>query len=195
MNNPRVLEKAKEEIKNVVGINRLVQESDIPSLPYIRAIIKETFRFHPPVPVVSRMSTEEAVVNGYRIPADCVLNINVWAIGRDPKVWERPMEYEPERFLEKGENNVIDVKGHNYELLPFGSGRRGCPGISLAMLELPVTLAAMIQCFDWKACAPNGEILNSVDMSERAGLTAPRATDLICLPTPRLDVHQILSVK
>lgn len=192
MNHPTVMEKARREIKNIVGTNRLVQESDIPSLPYIQAVIKETFRLHPPIPVVNRMTTEEMVIDGYRIPANCMVCINTWAMGRDPKIWERPMEYEPERFLE---NNVLDIKGHNYELLPFGSGRRGCPGISLAMLELQVALAAMIQCFDWKACDSKGEILQPVDMSERAGLTVPRANDLICLATPRLDVHHILSVK
>ncbi|PKI37722.1 hypothetical protein CRG98_041873, partial [Punica granatum] len=182
MNNPSVLEKAKQEIKNVVGSTRLVQESDTPSLPYIEAIIKETFRFHPPVPMVNRKAVEEAVINGYRIPAGSLLFINNWAIGRDPEVWERPMEFEPERFLGKSESEAMDVKGHNYELLPFGSGRRACPGISLAMLELSVTLAAMIQCFDWKPCSPGGEILQTIDMSERPGLTAPRANDLICLP-------------
>ncbi|KAK4763386.1 hypothetical protein SAY86_009154 [Trapa natans] len=191
INNQRVVEKAKEEINTVVGTDRLVQESDIPSLPYLQAIIKETFRLHPPIPMVTRMCTEEAVVSGYTIPPQTVVHINIWAIGRDPKVWERPMVFEPERFL----NDDIDVKGHNYELLPFGSGRRGCPGISLAMLELPEALAAMLQCFDWKACDPDGNIMSSVDMSERGGLTTPRATDLVCLPTPRLDVLRILSVK
>ncbi|XP_031403859.1 licodione synthase-like [Punica granatum] len=195
MNNPSVLEKAKQEIKNVVGSTRLVQESDTPNLPYIQAIIKETFRFHPPIPMVTRKAVEEAVINGYRIPAGSLLFINNWAIGRDPEVWERPMEFYPERFLGKTESEAMDVKGHNYELLPFGSGRRACPGISLAMLELPVTLAAMIQCFDWKPCSLGGEILQTVDMSERPGLTAPRANDLICLPVPRLDVCPIISTK
>ncbi|OWM89327.1 licodione synthase-like [Punica granatum] len=195
MNHPAVLEKAKQEIKKAVGTTRLLQESDIPNLPYIQAIIKETFRLHPPIPMVSRKSIEEAVIEGYRIPAHSLLFINIWAIGRDPKVWDRPMEYEPERFLGKSESEAMDIKGHNYELLPFGSGRRGCPGISLAMLELPVTLGAMIQCFDWKACSPKGEILQKADMSERPGLTAPRAYDLICLPTPRLDVPRILYAK
>lgn len=195
MNHPRVLEKAKQEIKSVVGTTRLVQESDMPSLPYIQAIIKETFRLHPPIPMISRKSIDEAVINGYRIPAHSLLFINMWAIARDPKVWDRPVEYEPERFLGKSENDSIDIKGHNYELLPFGSGRRGCPGISLAMLELPVTLAAMIQCFDWKPCGFKGEIVQTVDMTERPGLTAPRANDLICLPIPRPDVPQIITAK
>ncbi|KAK4753516.1 hypothetical protein SAY87_001620 [Trapa incisa] len=195
MNHPKVMEKAKQEITNVVGTARLVQESDIPSLPYIQAIIKETFRLHPPVPIISRKSVEDAVINGYGIPAKSLMFINMWAIARDPKVWDHPMEYEPERFLGRSEDESIDIKGRNYELLPFGSGRRGCPGISLAMLEIPVTLAAMIQCFEWESCGPTGEIVRAVDMDERPGLTAPRANDLICLPRPCLDVPRIVSTK
>ncbi|XVF37233.1 hypothetical protein REPUB_Repub19eG0128900 [Reevesia pubescens] len=187
INHPEVLKKAQKEIDEVVGNNRLAEESDSPRLEYLQAIIKETFRLHPPIPMISRQSIEECKINGYTIPAQSLLFVNIWGIGRNPVVWENPFKFQPERFLKSNEcdNNSghIDVKGFHYQLLPFGTGRRGCPGISLAMQELPTTLAAMIQCFDWKVAKPNtGGV---VDMTERPGLTAPRAQDLKCVPVAR----------
>ncbi|XVF30075.1 hypothetical protein REPUB_Repub16aG0025600 [Reevesia pubescens] len=189
INHPEVLRKAQEEIDQVVGKSRLVEESDGPRLQYLQAIIKETFRLHPPIPMISRKSIEKCKINGYTIPAQSLLFVNIWGIGRDPNVWENPLKYQPERFLKSddaGNNSgLIDVKGFHYQLLPFGTGRRGCPGISLAMQELPTTLAAMIQCFDWKFTKPNtGGV---VDMTERPGLTAPRAQDLECVPVARFN--------
>nr|AYM55638.1 cytochrome p450 [Croton stellatopilosus] len=188
INHPKILEKAREEIKRVVGDNRIVQESDNPNLEYIRAILKETFRFHPPVPLVSRKSIEECKINGYKIPANSLMFVNIWSIGRDPKYWNNPLEFKPERFLESNSN--VDIRGQHFELLPFGSGRRSCPGVSLAMEILPTTLAAMIQCFDWKVDNASGTKTNGgeivLDMSERSGFTAPRFQDLVCIPVPRL---------
>jgi cytochrome P450 len=179
-NNPQVLKKAQDEIAKVVGNQRLVQESDSPNLPYIQAIIKENFRLHPPIPLLIRKSIEECTVEGYHISTNTILFINVWSIGRNPKYWENPTDFKPERFLESedfSQTTSMDIKGHNYELLPFGSGRRGCPGVSLAMQELPVFLAAIIQNFNWK---PTTMVGDKLDMSERSGLTVPRANDLVC---------------
>ncbi|XVF30098.1 hypothetical protein REPUB_Repub16aG0027600 [Reevesia pubescens] len=189
INHPEVLRKAQKEIDQVVGKSKLVEESDSPRLQYLQAIIKETFRLHPPIPMISRKSIEECKINGYTIPAHSLLFVNIWGIGRDPNIWDDPLKFQPERFLKSNEadNNsgLIDVKGFHYQLLPFGTGRRGCPGISLAMQELPSTLAAMIQCFDWKVGRPNtGGV---VDMTERPGLTAPRAQDLECVPVARFN--------
>ena len=187
INHPEVLRKAQKEIDEVVGKSRLAEESDCPRLQYLQAIIKETFRLHPPIPMISRKSIQECKINGCTIPAHSLLFVNIWGIGRDPKVWENPYKFQPERFLKSNEadnsSGLIDVKGFHYQLLPFGTGRRGCPGISLAMQELPTTLAAMIQCFDWKVATLNtGGV---VDMTERPGLTAPRAQDLECVPVAR----------
>ena len=187
INHPEVLRKAQKEIDEVVGKSRLAEESDCPRLQYLQAIIKETFRLHPPIPMISRKSIQECKINGYTIPANSLLFVNIWAIGRDPKVWKDPFKFQPERFLKSNEadnsSGLIDVKGFHYQLLPFGTGRRGCPGISLAMQELPTILAAMIQCFDWKVATLNtGGV---VDMTERPGLTAPRAQDLECVPVAR----------
>ncbi|KAJ0024858.1 hypothetical protein Pint_06903 [Pistacia integerrima] len=192
INNPNVLEKAQEEIDQVVGKSRLVQESDLPNLPYLQAIIKENFRLHPPIPMLARKSIEDCQIGKYTIPEGSLLFVNLWSIGRDPKVWSNPMKFNPERFLKPNESDGletnIDVKGFSYQLLPFGTGRRGCPGINLAMQELPTTLAAMIQCFNWKVVNPEGVEIKGkdlVDMSERPGLTAPRAHDLVCVPLAR----------
>ncbi|KAH9781906.1 cytochrome p450 [Citrus sinensis] len=178
INHPMVLQKAQQEIDQVFGRNRLVQLKN--HLPYIQAIIKESFRIHPPIPLISRKAVEDCKIGNYVIPKDTVLFVNLWSMGRDPKIWKNPLEFQPERFLSQS-NSEIDVKGLHYQFLPFGTGRRGCPGLSLAMQELPTTLAAMIQCFNFKVTSPDGV----VDMSERPGLSSPRAQDLVCVPVAR----------
>ncbi|KAK6142103.1 hypothetical protein DH2020_006971 [Rehmannia glutinosa] len=188
MNNPSVLKKAQEEIDKVIGPGRLVQESDAANLPYLQAVIKETFRLHPPIPMLSRKSVSECVIDGYKIPAKCLLFVNIWSMGRNPKYWESPMVFQPERFLEK-ENSSIDIKGQHFELLPFGTGRRGCPGMLLAIQEVIVIIGTMVQCFDWKLADGSGQ----VDMTERSGLTAPRAYDLVCRVVPRIDPATVSS--
>lgn len=183
INHPTIMEKAREEIDSVVGKSRLVQEPDIANLPYLQAILKETLRLHPTAPMIPRESTESCTINGYEIPARTRLFVNVWAINRDPNYWENPLEFRPERFLGTGENgqNQLDVRGQHFHFLPFGSGRRGCPGTTLALQLVQTSLAALIQCFDWKV---NG----TVDMEEGPGITLPRAHPLICVPVARLNL-------
>lgn len=182
INNLEIMNTAREEIDIVVGKTRLVEESDIPNLPYIQAIVKETLRLHPAAPVILRESSQNCVVNGYDIKKDTRVFINSWAIGRDPNYWENPLEFRPERFLGTQEN----VRGQNFNLLPFGSGRRVCPGASLALQVIHTSLAAMIQCFDWKAIAVDGKQVDIVDMEEGQGLALVRANPLICAAVPRL---------
>nr|XP_043638517.1 cytochrome P450 93A2-like [Erigeron canadensis] len=183
INHPNIMKKAREEIHQAVGENRLLQESDIPNLPYLQAIVKETLRLHPGAPVIARQSTEDSTVVGYHIPAKTHIFINVWALGRDPNHWENPHEFRPERFQEK--ENELDVRGQHFHMLPFGSGRRMCPGISLAKFMVHTTLGTMIQCFDWKA-GKDGN-LPRVDMKEGFGLTLTRANHLVCVPVARVD--------
>ncbi|XP_051134577.1 cytochrome P450 93B2-like [Andrographis paniculata] len=183
INNPNVLKKAQEEIDRVIGQGRLVNELDAPNLPYLQAIIKETLRLHPPIPLLSRKSVEDCEIRGYKIPANSLLFVNIWSIGRNPKYWENPLAFRPDRFFEKG-NESIDIKGQHFELLPFGTGRRGCPGMVMAIQELISIIGNMIQCFDWKL--PDG-VVGPLDMSERPGLTAPRANELLCRVVPRID--------
>ncbi|KAF5470603.1 hypothetical protein F2P56_011107 [Juglans regia] len=205
INHPEVMKRAREEIEDVVKSKRLVNETDAPNLPYIQAILKETFRLHPPLPLVSRECVQDCKIGNYVIPAKTLLFVNVWAIGRDPSCWENPLEFQPERFLnsddlEKKNMGPIDVRGQHFQLLPFGSGTRLCPGLNLAMQELPTLLAAMIQCFDFKVVGKHDKLINDdeqdnialVDMDERPGLTAPRAHDLVCVPVARFKEVTIL---
>jgi cytochrome P450 len=132
INNPDVMEKATQEIDSVTRKSRLIQEHDLPNLPYLRAILKETLRLHPTVPLVPRESTENCNVCGFEIPAKSLLYVNLWSMARDPKLWKNPNEFKPERFMNE-ENNKLDVRGQNFQLMPFGTGRRTCPGVSLAL--------------------------------------------------------------
>ncbi|QCD97483.1 flavonoid 3'-monooxygenase [Vigna unguiculata] len=183
INHPHVLEKARLEIDAVVGKSRIVEESDIKNLPYLQAIVKETLRLHPPVPLNLRESSTSEVVCGYNIPPKTRLFINIWAVGRDPNQWKNPLEFMPERFIDENGRSEFDVRGQSYNLLPFGSGRRRCPGISLALHVVHVNLGALIQCFQLKVNGGDGK----VDMEEKPGLTLPRAHPLICVPVPRLN--------
>ncbi|KAF7823553.1 licodione synthase-like [Senna tora] len=193
MNHPKILQKARQEIHEVIGDSRVVDESDGPNLPFIQAIIKETFRLHPPVPLVIRRCTRECAIENYVIPEDTVLIVNVWAMGRNPSFWESPLDFKPERFLKpKGgsaSGSPLDVRGQHFQYLPFGSGRRMCSGLTLAMQEVPAVVAALIQCFDFQVVGPHGGILKGEDaiinVDERPGLTVPRAHDLVCVPIVR----------
>lgn len=187
INHPNAMEKVAQEVDVVVGKNRLVDESDIPKLPYLQAVVKETLRLHPPGgPFILRESSEDCTIEGYHIPAKTRLLVNVWAISRDPKYWEHPLEFQPERFLTEEGNlkGQFDVRGQHYYFLPFGSGRRGCPGISLALQVVQTSLAAMVQCFQWKV---DGKGNGRTDMEEGKGATLPRAHPLVCVPVTRLN--------
>ncbi|KAI3760588.1 hypothetical protein L1987_50985 [Smallanthus sonchifolius] len=181
INHPNIMKKAQEEIDQVIGKNRLVQESDVPNLPYLQAIVKESLRLHPTAPLILRLSTQDCTVGGYYIPTNTTTLVNVWSLGRDPMHWESPLEFMPERF----EGKQLDVRGQHFHLLPFGTGRRMCPGTSLALLTVYTTLGAMIQCFEWTA-GKNGNI-TIVDTDEGIGITLPRANPLVCVPVARLD--------
>ncbi|KAI3760589.1 hypothetical protein L1987_50986 [Smallanthus sonchifolius] len=181
INHPNMMKKAVDEIDQVVGKNRLLQESDIRNLPYLQAIVKESLRLHPVVPVIQRLSSQDCTVGGYHIPANTTTFINVWSLNRDPTHWENPFKFMPERYKE----NQVDVRGQHFQLLPFGGGRRLCPGTSLGLLTVQTTLGAMIQCFEWKT--GKNESLATVDMEEGIGLTLPRANPLVCIPVARLD--------
>ena len=185
INHPHVMERARQEINAVVGNSRILEESDLVNLPYLQAIVKETLRIHPTGPMIVRESSESCTLWGYEIPAKTQLFVNVWAIGRDPNYWDNPLEFRPERFLsEEGSGkSQLDVRGQHFHLIPFGSGRRGCPGTSLALQVVQTNLAAMIQCFEWKVSGGN----ETVDMEEKPGLTLSRAHPLICVPVPWLN--------
>ncbi|XP_057781936.1 carnosic acid synthase-like [Salvia miltiorrhiza] len=144
---PDKLAKLKAELKSVVGGKKIVEESDIARLPYLRATIKEGLRFHPTTPLLApHLAEEETRVNEYIIPKNTKVFVNFWAISRDPSVWKNPERFEPERFLDSD----IDFKGHHFELIPFSSGRRICPGMPLATRMLHCMVATLCHNFDWE---------------------------------------------
>lgn len=139
---PRIMKKTQDEVRRIVGNKGKVEEDDLPQLHYLKAVIKETLRLHPPVPLlVPRESMEKCILDNYEIPAKTRILINTYAIGRDPETWDKPLEYNPERFV----GTEIDIKGQDFELLPFGGGRRGCPGytFALATIELVGTCSSI----------------------------------------------------
>ncbi|GLT64379.1 hypothetical protein SLA2020_368780 [Shorea laevis] len=178
---PDSMGKAKEELDRVIGPDRKVEESDVEELHYLQAVIKETLRLHPPVPLlVPGNAMEDTYFMGYFIPKDTQLWVNVWAIGRDPDAWEDPLMFKPERFLD----SKIDYKGQNFELIPFGSGRRICAGVALAHRLLNVALASLLHCFDWEL--PNNTTSEELDMSERMGITIRKLVPLKAIPKKRV---------
>nr|WET52771.1 cytochrome P450 76BK1 [Holmskioldia sanguinea] len=174
---PDKLAKVKQELKDVIGDRKQVQESDIPKLLYLEAVIKEIFRLHPVGPfLIPRRIEENAEVNGYFIPKGTQIFVNVWAIHRDKKIWPNPKVFEPERFL----NSEIDYKGQDFVLLPFGSGRRVCPGIPLAHRMMHMMIGTFVHQFDWKF--EPGVTRDQVDIIEKFGLAMHKAVPLKAIP-------------
>ncbi|KAL5847521.1 hypothetical protein ACOSQ3_011045 [Xanthoceras sorbifolium] len=183
LNNPNMLKKAQEELDQQVGMDRQVDESDIKNLVYLQAIIKETLRLYPAGPLLGpREAMEDCTLNGYHVSAGTRLIVNVWKIQRDPRVWTNPSAFQPERFLTSHAD--VDVRGQQFELIPFGSGRRSCPGVSFALQVLHLTLARLLHGFDIST-----PLDQPVDMTESPGLTIPKATPLEVLLSPSLPAN------
>ncbi|GMH14899.1 hypothetical protein Nepgr_016740 [Nepenthes gracilis] len=181
MKSPKDMKRVQQELADLVGLSRTVEESDLDKLTFFRCAIKETLRLHPPIPLLLHETAEPAVVAGFYIPAKCRVMINSWAIGRDKDSWVDPESFNPARFLKDG---VPDFKGSNFEFIPFGSGRRSCPGMQLGLYALEMTVANLLHCFEWEL--PDGMKPSELDMDDVFGLTAPRASRLVAVPTPRL---------
>ncbi|KAL8041234.1 hypothetical protein ABFX02_10G152600 [Erythranthe guttata] len=180
--NPHVQQKVQEELDRVVGKDRVMTEADIPNLPYLQCVTKECFRVHPPTPLLlPHKAVTDVKVGGYDIPKDSTVSVNVWALARDPSVWKNPLEFRPERFQEED----IDMKGTDYRLLPFGSGRRICPGAQLAINLVTSMLGHMVHHFTMTP--PDGVRVEDIDMMEQAGLTTYMRTPVRIVPTPRLS--------
>ncbi|KAI3927035.1 hypothetical protein MKW92_052140 [Papaver armeniacum] len=189
LNNPHVLDKAKEEVDAHFGKKRrstndaaaavVVDFDDISNLVYIQAIIKESMRLYPASPLVERLSSQDCLVGGFHVPAGTRLWANVWKIQRDPNVWDDPLVFRPERFLSDGQNKMVDVRGRNYELLPFGAGRRICPGISFSLDLMQLVLARLILEFEMKTPS------EKVDMTATPGLMSYKLVPLDILLTGR----------
>ena len=180
VNHPEVLKKARAELDTHLGQDRLLDESDLSKLHYLQAIISETFRLCPTVPLlVPHLSSNDCTIGGFDVPPDTIVLINSWAIHRDPTVWDDPTSFKPERF-EGGE-----VEGH--KLMPFGMGRRACPGAGLAQRVIGLTLGSLIQCFEWERV---GEEL--VDLSEGKRFIMPKAVPLEAMCKSRDIAKKVL---
>ncbi|KAF6137664.1 hypothetical protein GIB67_023598 [Kingdonia uniflora] len=176
-------EEAQIEIDANVGQGRLVDESDIANLPYLHCIIAETLRMFPPGPLlVPHESSEDCLVSGFNIPRGTMLLINMWAIHNDPNLWVEPAKFNPERF-----KNLEGVRD-GFKMMPFGSGRRGCPGESLAMRVVGLSLGSLLQCFNWERISEE-----LVDMTEGNGLTMPKAQALKVKFTSRPTMMSLIS--
>ncbi|KAK6153452.1 hypothetical protein DH2020_013091 [Rehmannia glutinosa] len=186
--NRKILSQAQQELDSIVGKDRLVTESDLAQLTFLKAIIKENFRLHPSTPLsLPRIAHENCEINGYFIPKGSTLLVNVWAIGRDPNTWADPLEFRPERFLMGGERSNADVRGNDFEVMPFGAGRRICAGMNLGIRMVQLVTATLIHAFDFELI--NGQLAQNLNMEEAYGLMLQRAHPLMIYLRPRLASH------
>lgn len=182
LNHPEVVEKAKIELDNHIGQEHLIEEIEATKLKYLQNIISETLRLHPAAPMLlPHLSSKACTVGGYDVPQNTMLMVNAWAIHRDPNLWADPMSFKPERF-EDGH------QGDKHGFIPFGMGRRACPGSGLALRTLSLTLGSLIQCFEWKSIGKEG-----VDMTEGRGTLLPMAIPLEAQCKARPIINKLFS--
>ncbi|XP_058784023.1 cytochrome P450 71D10-like [Vicia villosa] len=176
--NPNIMKKAQAEIRKVYNEKGYVDELNLHKLEYLKSIIKETLRLHAPVSLLlPRQCSEKCEINGYEIPARSKVIVNAWSISRDSKYWNEPMKFIPERFI----NSEVDFKGVDFQFIPFGVGRRICPGITFGIANLEISLANLLFHFDWNM--PNGNKVDELDMNESFGLNVRRKHDLWLVST------------
>ncbi|KAL7104476.1 hypothetical protein ACP275_08G247300 [Erythranthe tilingii] len=177
---PQIMKKLQQELEQVVGLDQYVEESHLEKLDYLDSVLKETFRLHPVVPLFIHEALEDRTVEEFHIPKGTRIMVNVWSMGKDPNVWQDPEKFFPERFI----GSDLDIRGHDFELLPFGSGRRSCPGLQLGLTTVRLVLAQLVHCFDWEL--PNGMSPNELDMSEHFGLVTGKDKHIMAIPVCRL---------
>ena len=181
LNHPNILKKARDEIDSQIGEEKLIKESDVSKLHYLQSIISETLRLYPAAPLlVPHMSSADCTIGGYDVPNGTMLLVNAWAILRDPKVWDDATSFKPERF----ENGEVEA----HKLMPFGMGRRTCPGADLAQRTVSLTLGSLIQSFEWERVTTK-----EVDINEGSGITMPKAMPLEAMCKARPIMHKLLS--
>ncbi|XP_074264087.1 cytochrome P450 81Q32-like [Silene latifolia] len=184
LNHPKALHKAQEEIDGVIGRDRLVNEDDISKLPYLQNVINETLRLYPPTPLLlPHESSEDCTICGYDIPKGTMLMVSLWTLHRDPKYWSEPEKFVPERFEGKEGETV-------YKLIPFGLGRRACPGYAMSKRAVGLVLGSLLQCFDWERPGPE-----LIDMDQSSGITMPKNVPLKALCKVRPSVYEMLSIE
>lgn len=183
LRNPGVMSTLRDEIRSAVpGGRDMVTEGDLSGIPYLRAVVKETLRLHPPAPLLApHFSMREVHVGSYKVPAQVAIIVNAWALGRDPSLWEQAEQFLPERFLLGGDGAAISsFKGTaDYKFVPFGAGRRMCPGINFSIPSLETMLANLVYNFNWDLPPATA----GIDMAELFCLTLTRKEKLILVPT------------
>ncbi|XP_024992431.1 geraniol 8-hydroxylase-like isoform X1 [Cynara cardunculus var. scolymus] len=183
MHNRNIMKRVQEELADIVGTSNIVEESHLPKLKYLDATIKETLRLHPGVPLlIPRSPSQTCTVGEYTIPKGSTVFVNVWAIHRDPRNWDNPLEFNPERFLTREGMDKYDFKGNNLKFLPFGSGRRACPGVPLATKVQTYILASLLHSFEWSL--PEGE---EHDFSDVFSIALKKRKPLVAVPSQRLS--------
>ncbi|KAJ6748025.1 CYTOCHROME P450 FAMILY 76 SUBFAMILY C POLYPEPTIDE 5-RELATED [Salix purpurea] len=176
MGNPQAMKRLREELAGEIP-EELIAESSLAKFPYLHSCFKETLRLHPPAPfLIPHRATEDCQVMDYTIPKDAQVLVNVWAIARNPDNWEDPLCFKPERFL----NSDLDYKGNHFEYLPFGSGRRICAGMPMAVKKVQLAFANLIHSFDWSL--PNNMLPDELDMDEKYGITLMKEQPLELIP-------------
>lgn len=179
LNNPRVLQKVKAEIDEQIGEERLLEEEDVAKLPYLQQVIWETLRLYPALPLLlPHVASEDCTIGGYNVPQGTTVVVNAWAIHREPEVWEDAESFKPERMAEMAE--------YSHKLMPFGMGRRACPGAALAQRVVALALGSMVQCFEWRKVSDE-----AIEMSEGIGSTMPKARPLEALCRARPIIHKL----
>ncbi|KAA3475746.1 cytochrome P450 71A1-like [Gossypium australe] len=173
LKHPTAMKKLQEEVRNVVGNKPKVEMEDINKMSCLKCVFKETLRLHPVAPLLLPRHTSATVkVGGYNIPSNTTVLINAWAIQREPKRWEKPEEFIPERF----ENNPINFSGEDFQFIPFGVGRRSCPGLQFGVASVEYMIANLVYCFDWKLA--DGDTADNLDMTEPYGIAVYRKSPL-----------------
>lgn len=185
---PRVLHKIQDELDSVVGPTRMVYESDLPHLNYLRCVVRETFRMHPAGPfLIPHESLRATTINGYHIPAKTRVFINTHGLGRNTNIWDDVEEFRPERHW-LGDGSRVEIShGADFKILPFSAGKRKCPGAPLGVTLVLMALARLFHCFDW--APPDGLRPEDIDSHEVYGMTMPKAQPLMAIARPRLAEH------
>ncbi|XP_072991440.1 indole-2-monooxygenase-like [Typha latifolia] len=175
--NPVAMKKLQEEVRSTANRKEMVKEEDLVKMSYLKAVVKEVLRLHPAVPLLlPRESMEDCQIKEYQIPKRTRVVINAWAIHRDSKFWEAAEEFHPERFI----GSSVDYKGNDFQFIPFGAGRRICPGISFALSTVELMLANLVYSFDWEL--PRGVVREKMDTTETAGVTVHMKKNLYLVP-------------
>ncbi|GER36600.1 cytochrome P450 [Striga asiatica] len=176
MRNPHVMSKAQAEIREAFKGKTTIEENDVQALKYLKLVIKETLRLHPPIALLPRACRDERIVDGYTIPLKSRVMVNIWSMGRDPEYWPEPEIFKPERF----KDGSVDFLGNHMEFIPFGAGKRFCPGMNFGLANVELPLAQLLYYFNWKL--PQGMGPDDVDMTEADGLAVPRKKELFLVP-------------